>query len=352
MCTSRGGVKVVDFGTAHQLSVDDSECTWQGTPAYSSPESLTGTIAKPQDVWAIGCIALEMATGTQPWSHLGDVHRARLLKMIMQSEHPIPEDLSPQVKDFIKSCMQADPTKRPDCSTLLTHEFILTDDEELVELDETSGRRRTTTQLLQADSESYHGDTCSELIETTSWFGGQNQSHIHRRQLSVRVPSNVSGRSLLVSGKSKFFGDTHSSFGASPVPSPVANRNKIVMEEIQSIPFPRQQSSFTSPNNASSSRSLNHISGIPTTSSSICYMKEVKLPRFMDAIVRRVLHDRPVDLLSITKCVSQLCGEMSTQIEVQDPTRDEIPPHNTNGGDPTCSDYVVAAAEVGSNCAT
>eukprot|EP01060_Flectonema_neradi_P040823 TRINITY_DN9442_c0_g1_i1.p1 TRINITY_DN9442_c0_g1~~TRINITY_DN9442_c0_g1_i1.p1 ORF type:complete len:745 (+),score=121.08 TRINITY_DN9442_c0_g1_i1:72-2306(+) len=343
MCTSRGGVKVVDFGTAYQLSVDDSELTWQGTPAYSSPESLQGTVAKPQDVWAIGCIALEMATGTQPWYHLGNVHRARLLKMIIQSDHPVPEDLLSEVKDFINTCLDKEPSRRPECSALLTHPLFVTDDEKLVALDESSGRRRSQVgDIIHADSESLHGDgTSSELIETTSFLGAQN--------LTKKLPS-IHGRSFF-GVRSRIFGETHSSFGC-PTPSPRHSPNsrsfRIETSDQQSTqavgqsqkshklhpPLPQRQQPKQHPHHQQQHQTeeqqehkeshdqhqlpatieVNGINQIPTmgsTSSNISYMKDVNLPKFMDAVVRRVLTDRPENLRGIAKCITLMCSEMS-----------------------------------------
>lgn len=56
-----------------------------GTPMYMSPEVIKNDTCGrhgAMDIWSMGCVVLEFATGKKPWSHLDNewyVHRASLL---------------------------------------------------------------------------------------------------------------------------------------------------------------------------------------------------------------------------------------------------------------------------------
>ena len=50
-------------------------------------------------------------------------HRA-LWKLAHGELPPIPDDLPEDAKDFIRSCLQVDPSKRPVADQLLQHPFI------------------------------------------------------------------------------------------------------------------------------------------------------------------------------------------------------------------------------------
>ena len=74
-----GGVKVVDFGLARFLDGDDGTAPTAarltrsgvllGTPAYMSPEQIrNGTVDERTDVFALGVIAYECATGVHPFA--------------------------------------------------------------------------------------------------------------------------------------------------------------------------------------------------------------------------------------------------------------------------------------------
>ncbi len=64
-------VVVTDFGLAHSNQEDASSWTQRmrpGTPAYMAPEQLEGKAVGPQaDLYALGGVMYEMATGQAPW---------------------------------------------------------------------------------------------------------------------------------------------------------------------------------------------------------------------------------------------------------------------------------------------
>jgi Tol biopolymer transport system component len=68
---TRSGAKVLDFGIARQATVEGESLTKTGgvigTPAYMAPEQFQGSSTGPQtDIYALGLVLHEMATGTRP----------------------------------------------------------------------------------------------------------------------------------------------------------------------------------------------------------------------------------------------------------------------------------------------
>ena len=81
------------------------------------------------DIWSLGCVVLEMFAGKRPWSNL-EVVAAMFQIGKSKTAPPIPEDtrplISPAGLDFLDSCFEIDPEKRPTADTLVSHEFCKT----------------------------------------------------------------------------------------------------------------------------------------------------------------------------------------------------------------------------------
>lgn len=63
----------------------------QGTPMYMSPEVIKGETRGRRgamDVWSLGCVVLEFATGRRPWSQL-DNEWAIMFHIGMAQQHPL-----------------------------------------------------------------------------------------------------------------------------------------------------------------------------------------------------------------------------------------------------------------------
>jgi serine/threonine protein kinase len=126
---TEAGAKVVDFGLAKasartanaldsQLATASmpvtTEGTISGTALYMAPEVLEGKDADARsDVWALGCILFEMATGVRPFS--GPSYPS-LVGAILKEEPPAPshrQPLLPRRLDWIVGrCLEKDPERR------------------------------------------------------------------------------------------------------------------------------------------------------------------------------------------------------------------------------------------------
>lgn len=70
-----------------------------GTALYISPEMLDGNISSPaMDLWALGCMVYEMRVGQTPFHGTVDFE---VFKKINERQLTIPNDLEPEVVDFI-----------------------------------------------------------------------------------------------------------------------------------------------------------------------------------------------------------------------------------------------------------
>src|SRR5204863_2034970 len=126
MVTVEGRVKVLDFGLAklfaedstqlHGLAPDNltREGSIVGTLAYMSPERLQGRAADPRaDVFALGVLLFEMATGARPFS---GSNSAELISAVLRDQPPPLRRLKPNLLgslgDVIMRCLEKNPETR------------------------------------------------------------------------------------------------------------------------------------------------------------------------------------------------------------------------------------------------
>ncbi|CAN9163005.1 unnamed protein product [Alternaria sp. RS040] len=138
-----GVIKFVDFGAAkliarqgrtlaaeHNATRQGRQGSMTGTPMYMSPEVIRGGSTGRHgavDIWSLGCVILEMATGRRPWASMDN--EWAIMYHIAQGDPPqLPskEQLSDTGIDFLKKCFDRDPNKRASAVELLQHEWIMT----------------------------------------------------------------------------------------------------------------------------------------------------------------------------------------------------------------------------------
>lgn len=99
---------VTDFGISIAYTNDsDSAEMSGGTRAYMGPERFSGITNTASDIWSLGATAMELLTGNPPYGDHGG-----LLQAEGESLPDLPDNLQPEVKNLILSCLVADPTKR------------------------------------------------------------------------------------------------------------------------------------------------------------------------------------------------------------------------------------------------
>ncbi|GKV21636.1 hypothetical protein SLEP1_g31597 [Rubroshorea leprosula] len=120
-----GEIKLADFGMAKHITASSSMLSFKGSPFWMAPEVVMNTngYSLAVDIWSLGCTILEMATSKPPWSQYEGV--AAIFKIGNSRDVPeIPNHLSNDAKDFIRCCLQREPSLRPAAAKLLEHPFV------------------------------------------------------------------------------------------------------------------------------------------------------------------------------------------------------------------------------------
>ncbi|CAG9313767.1 unnamed protein product [Blepharisma stoltei] len=126
---SDGVCKLADFGASKRIIglCDQTQFkSLRGTVNWMAPEVMKeeghGRFA---DVWSLGCLVVEMATGKPPWFY--KTNPIAVFMHVCSTNNPpeLPEELSEECKDFVKECFQRDPSKRANVYKLLRHPFIV-----------------------------------------------------------------------------------------------------------------------------------------------------------------------------------------------------------------------------------
>ncbi|TVU28808.1 hypothetical protein EJB05_20341 [Eragrostis curvula] len=107
--------------------INGQQCpfSFKGSPYWMAPEVIKNSSGcnLAVDIWSLGCTVLEMATSKPPWSQYEGI--AAMFKIGNSKElPPIPDHLSEEGKDFIRQCLQRDPSSRPTAVDLLQHPFV------------------------------------------------------------------------------------------------------------------------------------------------------------------------------------------------------------------------------------
>ncbi|KKY27649.1 putative map kinase kinase kinase [Phaeomoniella chlamydospora] len=134
----RGGPQKTMTGTPMYMSPEvirgDAPTTPQTPPTPGSRSSSASSIASAggttryssaADIWSLGCVVLEMATGRRPWQNL-DNEWAIMYNIAQGNPPPLPtpDQLSEDGIDFLKRCFERDPAKRATAAELLIHPWI------------------------------------------------------------------------------------------------------------------------------------------------------------------------------------------------------------------------------------
>jgi serine/threonine protein kinase len=124
-----GGVcKLADFGSAKQFRGvnEDSEFkSLRGTTNWMAPEVMRQEgSGRFSDIWSLGCVVVEMATGKPPWSDKSNPIAVFMHVCNSDQVPKLPDDTSDVMRDFIARCFKRKPEERPNVCKLLSHPFI------------------------------------------------------------------------------------------------------------------------------------------------------------------------------------------------------------------------------------
>ena len=136
MVTEDGRVKALDFGIAKEIQLDGGGATLtsadntqagvvMGTPAYMSPEQITGRMLDHRtDIFSLGVMLHEMATGQRPFVGRSP---AELISAVLNDTPPlvtdVRSDLPSDLARIIRRCLEKDPRHRVQTARDVGNEF-------------------------------------------------------------------------------------------------------------------------------------------------------------------------------------------------------------------------------------
>jgi hypothetical protein len=126
LTTKNGTVKLTDFGVSLNLEVKNSDLgeIVAGTPYWMAPEVIEMRGASTaSDIWSLGCTIIELYTGKPPYIEM--LPMTALFHIVEDDCPPLPEGISENLADFLRSCFRKEPMDRPTAEQLLFHAWII-----------------------------------------------------------------------------------------------------------------------------------------------------------------------------------------------------------------------------------
>lgn len=128
-----GDIKISDFGVSSNLECTKADAhSFVGTVTYMSPERLRGEhYSYGADIWSLGLVVAELAVGVCPYPGLrGGSSEARFWALLQHlngdgTALELPPEMDSDLADFISACVVKSPDRRPTCTELLRHPFIV-----------------------------------------------------------------------------------------------------------------------------------------------------------------------------------------------------------------------------------
>jgi len=112
---SRGKARITDFGIAGIEQEIQGKKETVGTPAYMSPEQITGgEVTAKSDVYSLGLLLYEIFTGKQTFE-ADSIHELIKIHQSVTPTNPskFVENINPLVEKIINRCLEKKPAERP-----------------------------------------------------------------------------------------------------------------------------------------------------------------------------------------------------------------------------------------------
>ncbi len=116
MIDGEGNARLTDFGLAALTEEIRGDEIYSGTPAYMSPEQITGgELTVRSDIYSLGLVLYELFTGKKVFEteSLLDMLRLRRSDMTPASPSSLLKDIDPAIEKIILRCLEKDPQDRP-----------------------------------------------------------------------------------------------------------------------------------------------------------------------------------------------------------------------------------------------
>ncbi|KAF5739007.1 protein kinase byr2-like [Tripterygium wilfordii] len=164
--------KIGDFGLAkreRQSKKAKFDHCLRGTAPYLAPEVVVNRVQEaPADIWALGCVVLEMLTGGSPWGSDSNLTAEELFNKIADSGAlpKTPIGISNEAKDFLKRCLVRNPMFRFTADMLLDHPFFGGCEDGYDAVEEDVGE---VGQAIGVGSSCWPEDELSSLLVPADW---------------------------------------------------------------------------------------------------------------------------------------------------------------------------------------
>ena len=129
MIELNGIVKLSDFFTISKKFLNlntENKSFSQNSICYLAPEILLqGKKTMKSDIWALGCVILEMISGIKPWENQYN-NKDFIINELKNGNLPkMPENLSIITHNFLEKTLQINENRRPMASELLNDAFLV-----------------------------------------------------------------------------------------------------------------------------------------------------------------------------------------------------------------------------------
>lgn len=134
---NHGSVKISDFGIskrvettirtsmARQPKKGGARVSLQGSVFWMAPEVVKQTAyTRKADIWSLGCLIVEMFTGTHPHPNCSQLQAIFKIGGKDQAKPEVPDHLSKDVKDFLAKTFEYNHELRPSAEELLNFAFV------------------------------------------------------------------------------------------------------------------------------------------------------------------------------------------------------------------------------------
>lgn len=174
-------IKILDFGLAQKYCKGAKFTDQVGTVTTMSPELIRGEYNQATDMWSIGVIAYELVSGCLPFD---GTERGEVALKIIKGEYSVYgirwKAVSQDAKDFIRRCLQADPTLRITPTQALRHAWL----------------------SMEVSS---HGVTESSLHRVLVSAGAQSAANSEFRQLALQAIARKASTAEIVRLREAFY---------------------------------------------------------------------------------------------------------------------------------------------------
>lgn len=124
---SSQNAKICDFGLAHQMCMESTHIARKldgegGSPRYMAPEcydAKIGKLTEKVDIWAAGCILIELFAGTLPYADCQTMPQLTARILVEKRPPDVAVGTPPQMVSLIGRCVMFDPRWRLGAPELL-----------------------------------------------------------------------------------------------------------------------------------------------------------------------------------------------------------------------------------------